>query len=102
MVALQKNGRGQAPPLRQQTHKASNVVAGFIPASQGSHYRNVALARKPGTGLTSLKIRGARGVMSKYPEVAVKIGATQIKLDAKLLGDRWPRVLEEILSSDCA
>jgi len=28
----------------------------------------------------------------------VKIGATQIKLDTKLLGDRWTGVLEEILS----
>jgi transcription-repair coupling factor (superfamily II helicase) len=33
---------------------------------------------------------------------AVKIGATQIKLDTRLLGDRWKVVLEEILSSDCA
>jgi transcription-repair coupling factor (superfamily II helicase) len=33
---------------------------------------------------------------------AVKIGATQIKLDTRLLGDRWTEVLEEILSSNCA
>jgi transcription-repair coupling factor (superfamily II helicase) len=33
---------------------------------------------------------------------AVKIGATQIKLDTRLLGDRWKVVLEEILSSNCA
>ena len=32
----------------------------------------------------------------------VKIGATQIKLDTRLLGDRWKAVLEEILSSSCA
>jgi transcription-repair coupling factor (superfamily II helicase) len=31
---------------------------------------------------------------------AVKIGATQIKLDTRLLGDRWKFVLEEILSSN--
>jgi hypothetical protein len=40
--------------------------------------------------------------MSKYPDSAIKIGPTQIKLDAKLLGDRWKEVLEEILGSNCA
>jgi transcription-repair coupling factor (superfamily II helicase) len=49
-----------------------------------------------------LKIRGERGVMSEYLESAVKIGATQIKLDTRLLGDRWKVVLEEILSSNDA
>jgi transcription-repair coupling factor (superfamily II helicase) len=57
---------------------------------------------KPQTVNSSLKIRGARGVMSEYLDGAVKIGATQIKLDTKLLGDRWTEVLEEILSSNCA
>jgi hypothetical protein len=33
---------------------------------------------------------------------AIKIGATQIKLDTRLLGDRWKAVLEEILSSNRA
>jgi len=33
---------------------------------------------------------------------AVRIGATQIKLDTRLLGDRWTEALEEILSSNCA
>lgn len=33
---------------------------------------------------------------------AVKIGATQVKLDTRLLGDRWTEALEEILSSNCA
>jgi transcription-repair coupling factor (superfamily II helicase) len=32
---------------------------------------------------------------------AIKIGATQIKLDARLLGDKWKVVLVEILSSNC-
>jgi transcription-repair coupling factor (superfamily II helicase) len=32
---------------------------------------------------------------------AIKIGATQIKLDTRLLGDKWKVVLEEILSSNC-
>jgi len=31
---------------------------------------------------------------------AVKIGATQIKLDTRLLGDRWTEMLEEILRSN--
>jgi len=52
---------------------------------------------KPQTVSPPLKIRGAGGVMSKYLEGAVKIGATQIKLDTRLLGDRWTEVLEEIL-----
>ena len=38
--------------------------------------------------------------MSKYVDGAVKIGATQIKLDTRLLGDRWTEVLEEILRSN--
>ncbi len=54
---------------------------------------------KPQTVNAPLKIRGAGGVMSKYLDGAVKIGATQIKLDTRLLGDRWTEVLEEILSS---
>ena len=33
---------------------------------------------------------------------AVKIGVTQIKLDTRLLGDKWKVVLEQILSSNCA
>jgi transcription-repair coupling factor (superfamily II helicase) len=32
---------------------------------------------------------------------AVKIGATQIKLDTRLLGDKWKVVLEEMLNSNC-
>jgi hypothetical protein len=35
-------------------------------------------------------------------DAAVKIGATQIKLDTRLLGDRWAEVLKEILSFNCA
>jgi hypothetical protein len=68
---------------------------------------------KPQTVDTPLKIRGVRparrtdslaggGVMSKYPDGAIKIGPTQIKLDTRLLGDKWRAVLEEILSSNCA
>jgi transcription-repair coupling factor (superfamily II helicase) len=57
---------------------------------------------KPQEGVSSpLKIRRAGGVMSGYPDAAMKIGATQIKLDTRLLGDRWKLVLEELLSSHC-
>jgi transcription-repair coupling factor (superfamily II helicase) len=56
---------------------------------------------KPQTADSTLKIRGAGGVMSKYFDSAVKIGATQIKLDTRFLGDKWKAVLEEILSSGC-
>ncbi|MGA8850043.1 MAG: transcription-repair coupling factor [Dehalococcoidia bacterium] len=55
---------------------------------------------KPQTANSPLKIRGAGGFMNKYLGAAVKIGATQIKLDTRLLGDRWKVVLEEILSSN--
>jgi transcription-repair coupling factor (superfamily II helicase) len=60
------------------------------------------IAIKPQTVNSPLKIRGARGVMGEYLDGAVKIGFTQIKLDTRLLGDRWTEVLEEILSSNCA
>jgi hypothetical protein len=63
--------------------------------------------------ISPLKMRGERpgrranslaggGVMSEYTDAAVKISATQIKLDARLLGDRWKVLLEELLSSNCA
>ena len=55
---------------------------------------------KPQAVNSPLKIRGAREVMSKYLDGAVKIGATQVKLDTRLLGDRWSEVLEEILRSN--
>jgi len=57
---------------------------------------------KPQTVDSPLKLRGARGVMSEYLDSAVKIGATQIKLDTRLMGDKWKAVLEEMLSSDYA
>jgi transcription-repair coupling factor (superfamily II helicase) len=45
---------------------------------------------------------GRRLVVSSPVDGAVKIGATQIKLDTRLLGGGWPGVLEEILRSNCA
>jgi transcription-repair coupling factor (superfamily II helicase) len=56
---------------------------------------------KPQTANSPLKIRGARGVMSEHLESAIKIGATQIKLDTRLLGKLWTVVLEEMLRSNC-
>jgi transcription-repair coupling factor (superfamily II helicase) len=44
----------------------------------------------------------AKQSLSRRYDAAVKIGATQIKLDTRLLGDRWKVVLEEILGSNCA
>jgi transcription-repair coupling factor (superfamily II helicase) len=55
---------------------------------------------KPQTVDSPLKIRGVKGVMSKYLDSAIKLGATQIKLDTRLLGNRWKEVLEQILSSN--
>jgi transcription-repair coupling factor (superfamily II helicase) len=40
----------------------------------------------------------AKRSLSRQHPAAVKIGATQIKLDAKLLGAKWTEVLEELLS----
>jgi len=40
----------------------------------------------------------AKQSLGKSYDGAVKIGATQIKLDTRLLGDRWKEVLGEILS----
>jgi len=57
---------------------------------------------KPQAVDSPLRISGARGVMSKYLDSAVRIGPTQVKLDTRLLGDRWKVVLEEILGSNCA
>jgi transcription-repair coupling factor (superfamily II helicase) len=56
---------------------------------------------KPENAAPSLEIRGARGVMSKYP-AAIKVGATQIKLDTRLLADKWTVVLKDLLSSSAA
>jgi len=44
----------------------------------------------------------AKQSLSKGYDGAIKIGVTQIKLDTRLLGDRWTEVLEEILRSNCA
>jgi hypothetical protein len=40
----------------------------------------------------------AKQSLSRGYDGAVKIGATQIKLDTRILGDRWTEVLEEIIS----
>jgi hypothetical protein len=39
--------------------------------------------------------------MAEHLGSAIKIGATQIKLDTRLLGAKWTAVLEEILSCSC-
>jgi transcription-repair coupling factor (superfamily II helicase) len=57
---------------------------------------------EPQTGDSSLRITALTGVVSKCPDGAVRIGSRQIRLDTKLLGERWKGVLEEMLSSDCA
>jgi transcription-repair coupling factor (superfamily II helicase) len=44
----------------------------------------------------------AKQSLSKYHDSAIKIGATQIKLDTRLLGGRWKAVLEEMLRSNRA
>ena len=43
----------------------------------------------------------AKQSLSRRYDAAVKIGATQIKLDTRLLGERWKVVLGDILSSNC-
>jgi hypothetical protein len=66
-------------------------------SAQGRH-----IVIKPQTVDSPLNIREIMGVISKCPDGAVRIGPTQIKLDARLLGGRWKAVLEEILRSDGA
>jgi transcription-repair coupling factor (superfamily II helicase) len=44
----------------------------------------------------------AKQSLSKGYAAAVKGGTIQIKLDTRLLGDRWRAVLEEVLSANCA
>jgi len=46
--------------------------------------------------------QSAKQSLGKSYDAAIKIGATQIRLDTRLLGDRWKAVLEEILTSSCA
>jgi len=53
---------------------------------------------KPHTTESPINIRGVTGVMNKYPDGAIRVGATQIRLDTRILGDRWKAVLEAILS----
>jgi transcription-repair coupling factor (superfamily II helicase) len=57
---------------------------------------------KPQGADSPLKIREVMGVVSRYPDSAIRIGPTQIKLDTRLLGERWKLVLEELLSCNCA
>jgi transcription-repair coupling factor (superfamily II helicase) len=44
----------------------------------------------------------AKQSLSRRYGAAIKIGATQIRLDARLLADEWTKVLEELLHSDSA
>ena len=53
---------------------------------------------KPQTAIAS----EAKQSLSRRYDSAVKTGATQIKLDTRVLGTRWPEVLEEILTSNYA
>ena len=45
--------------------------------------------------------QAAKQSPDKSNDGAVKIGATQIKFDTRLLGERWKVVLGDILSSNC-
>jgi len=61
------------------------------------HETVIAVSRSPERGEGA-----AKQSLGKSYDGAVKIGATQITLDTRLLRDRWTEVLEEILSSNCA
>jgi transcription-repair coupling factor (superfamily II helicase) len=60
------------------------------------HETVIAVSRSPEHGEGA-----AKQSLGKSYDGAVKIGATQIKLDTRLVGDRWKVVLEEVLSSSC-
>jgi transcription-repair coupling factor (superfamily II helicase) len=53
---------------------------------------------KPQGVNSPLSIRRGEAVMSKYLDSAIKIGATQIRLDTRLVGDKWKVVLAETLA----
>jgi transcription-repair coupling factor (superfamily II helicase) len=64
-------------------------------STQGRH-----IVIKPQATGSPLRARGVGGAMNKYPDGAIKIGPTQIKLDTRLLGGSWKAVLGKILSSN--
>jgi transcription-repair coupling factor (superfamily II helicase) len=78
--------------------KIKVLAAGAEVNSVSTQGRQIVI--KPLNINSPLKIRGESGVISKYLGVAVKIGATQIKLDTRILGERWTEVLEEILRTN--
>ncbi len=45
--------------------------------------------------------QAAKQSLDRKYDGAVRMGATQIRLDTRLLGDKWKAVLEEILTSGC-
>jgi transcription-repair coupling factor (superfamily II helicase) len=72
--------------------KIKVLAAGAEVNSVSTHGRQIVISPR-GAVIASV----ARQSLSKSYDAAVKIGATQIKLDTRLLGDRWTEVLEEIL-----
>jgi transcription-repair coupling factor (superfamily II helicase) len=77
--------------------KIKVLAAGAKVSSISTQGRQIVIKPQE-TAITSV----AKQSLGKSYDGAVKIGATQIKLDTRLLGDRWTDVLEEILNSNCA
>lgn len=57
---------------------------------------------KPRTADSPVKRSAAEAAGSDSMDGAVRIGATQVRLDTKRLGNRWKEVLEEVLGVGCA
>ncbi len=77
----------------------------YPPYSKGEVDKKRALVSGKEAGLrkdSPLKVRGERGVMTTCFGEAVKITATQVRLDTKLLGDRWQSVLEQLITDSAA
>jgi len=74
------------------------VLAARAEVSSVSTQGRQIVIKPPETVIASV----AKQSLSKGYGSAVKVGTTQIKLDTRLLGDRWKVVLEDVLSSHCA
>ena len=72
------------------------VLAARAEVSSVSTQGRQIVIKPPETVIVSV----AKQSLSKGYGAAVKVGTTQIKLDTRLLGDRWKVVLEEVLSSN--
>jgi len=75
--------------------KIKILAAGAEVSSVSTHGRQIVI--KPRGAIIASE---AKQYLGKSYDGAIKIGATQIKLDTRILGERWTEVLEEILRAN--